>query len=91
MGIKPIVWIIWAAIATILAALLLYRSTLLENEEDQLYLDANAENQQHEQELIINRAKKVTPYVYAAGTATLLMGGGILVYIITEAIKSFGS
>lgn len=90
MGITPIVWIIWAAVATILAALLIYRGNLLQNEEDQLYLDANAEHQQHEQDAIINRAKKLTPYVYAASAATILMGLGILVYVVMEAVKNLG-
>jgi len=89
MGVRPIVWIVWAAVATILAALLIYRGTLLQNEEDQLYLDANAEHQQQEQNLIINRAKKLTPYVYAASAATILMGLGILAYVLMQAFKNF--
>ena len=89
MGISPVIWIVWAAVATILAALLIYRGTLLQNEDDQIYLDANAEHQQHEQELILNRAKKLTPYVYAASAATVLMGLGILIFIVMQALKSF--
>ena len=89
MGVRPIVWIVWAAVATILAALLIYRGTLLQNEEDQLYLDANAEHQQHEQDLIIHRAKRLNPYVYAASAATVLMGLGILAYILMQAFKNF--
>lgn len=88
MGIRPIVWIIWAAVATVLAALLIYRGTLLQNEDDQIYLDANSEHQQHEQELILSRAKKLTPYVYAATAVTCIMGLGILGYIIMEAVKN---
>lgn len=89
MGIKPVVWIIWAAVGTILAVLLIYRGTLLQNEEDEIYLDANAEHQQHEQELILNRAKKLQPYVYAAWAATCIIGLGILVYIIMGAVRNF--
>ena len=88
MGVMPIVWIVWASVATILAALLIYRGTLLQNEYDQLYLGSNSKNQETEQDLIINRAKKVTPYVYAATAATSLMGLGILVFYIMEAIKN---
>lgn len=90
MGIRPFIWIIWAAFATILAALLIYRGTLLQNEEDQLYLDANGEHQQQEQNVIINRAKRLTPFVYAASAATVLMGLGILVYVVMEAVKNLG-
>jgi len=90
MGVRPIIWIIWVGVAIVLAALLIYRGILLENEEDQLYLDANAENAQHEQEMILNRAKKLNPYVYAASAATILMGLGILGYIVMEAIKNLG-
>ncbi len=89
MGVSPVIWIAWAAVATILAALLIYRGTLLQNEDDQIYLDANAEHQQHEQELILSRAKKLTPYVYAASAATVLMGLGILIFIVMQALKSF--
>ena len=90
MGIRPFIWIIWAAFATILAALLIYRGTLLQNEEDQLYLDANGGHQQQEQNVIINRAKRLTPFVYAASAATVLMGLGILVYVVMEAVKNLG-
>jgi peptidoglycan/LPS O-acetylase OafA/YrhL len=88
MGVRPFIWIIWAAVATILAALLIYRGTLLQNEEDQLYLDANAEHQQHEQDLILNRAKRLTPYVYAASALTVLMGLGILAFIVVQAVHN---
>lgn len=90
MGIQPIIWVIWAVLGTILAALLIYRGTLLQNEDDQIYLDANAEHQQHEQELILNRAKKLDPYVYAAAAVTGLMGVGILVFVIMQAVRSLG-
>ena len=89
MGISPIIWIVWASVATILAALLIYRGNLLQNEDDQIYLDANAEHQQHEQDLIINRAKKLTPFVYTFSGATIVMGLGILVYIVAQALRSF--
>ena len=89
MGIKPIIWIIWAVFAVILAILLIYRGTLLENEDDQVYLGANAERSQQEQDLILHRASRLNPYVYAATAVTCLMGLGILGYIITEAIKGF--
>lgn len=89
MGIRPVIWVIWAALAIILAILLIYRGTLLENEDDQIFLDANAENQEHEQELILKRAQKLTPYVYTATAATCLMGLGILGYIVMEGLKNF--
>lgn len=88
MGVSPIIWVIWAAVATILAALLIYRGTLLQNEDDQIYLDANAEHQQHEQELLLIRAKKLNPYLYAASAATILMGIGILVFIVMQALHN---
>lgn len=90
MGIQPIIWIIWAAFATILAALLIYRGTLLQNEDDQIFLDANAEHEQQEQDLILRRAKKLNPYLYAASAATILMGLGILIYVVMEAVKNLG-
>lgn len=90
MGIRPFIWVIWAAFGTILAALLIYRGTLLQNEDDQIFLDANAEHEQAEQDLIIQRAKRLNPYLYAASAATILMGLGILVYVVMQAVQNLG-
>lgn len=87
MHMMPILWIVWAGIATILVALLMYRSTLLSNEEDQIHLDANAEHAQQEQDLMFAKARRLNPYVYLTTAITCLMGAGILSYYIWDAIR----
>lgn len=87
MHMMPILWIVWAGIATILIALLMYRATLLGNEEDCVHLDANAEHAQQEQDMMLAKARKLNPYVYLTTAITCLMGAGILSYYIWDAIR----
>jgi hypothetical protein len=87
MGVMPILWIVWAGVATILVVLLVYKGTLTRYEEDQIFLDANAEHQQHEQDAILTRVQKVQPFVRIATGATCLLGAGILGFYVWDAVQ----
>ena len=45
MRAMPLMWIVWAAFACVLLALLLYRGTLTRYEEDELFLDDASDHQ----------------------------------------------
>src|SRR5579875_2716002 len=62
--------IIWGVLTLVLILLLIYRSTLSMHEDDQLFLDESSKNLREEQELVIARMKKVTPWVRILGAAS---------------------
>ena len=59
MHYLTIVFIVWAVAATVLLALLAYRSTLTRYEEDCLFLGDCNDHQHKEQESILARVRKV--------------------------------
>ncbi|HLI61811.1 MAG TPA: hypothetical protein VKV05_00330 [Terriglobales bacterium] len=72
--------IIWGVLTLVLILLLIYRSTLSMHEDDQLFLDESSKNLREEQELVIARMKKVTPWVRILGAASgvLIIAIGIM-------------
>jgi len=67
--------IVWAGLTLVLIVLLIYRSTLSMHEDDQLFLDSAEAHMAKEQEELIGRMKKITPWVRVcgAGSAALLV------------------
>ncbi|HEV2325891.1 MAG TPA: hypothetical protein VGS10_18210 [Terracidiphilus sp.] len=63
MTFVPIMWIAWSAIAVLMVALHVYRSSLEKDEEDQLFLDDSFEHERAANAAIIARATKVEPLV----------------------------
>jgi uncharacterized membrane protein YjfL (UPF0719 family) len=67
--------IVWAGLTLVLIVLLIYRSTLSMHEDDQLFLDSAEAHMQKEQEELIGKMNRITPWVRVcgAGSAALLM------------------
>ena len=70
-----ILWIVWGALTGILIVLLIYRGTLTMHEDDQLFLDSAEDHMQKEQEELLGKMNKITPWVrvFGAGSALLLV------------------
>jgi len=68
-------WIAWIAFTVVLVILLIYRGTLTMHEDDQLFLDSAEDHMQKEQQELIGRMEKITPWVRlsGAGSAVLLV------------------
>ena len=79
------VWllVIWSVLTAVLVVLLIYRSTLVMHEDDQLFLgeaEAHLEKEQHDLMLKVDR---LTPYVRLLGASSVLLiliMAGIMVY-----------
>ena len=71
----PTLLILWAGLTVVLVVLLIYRSTLSMHEDDQLFLDTAEAHMAKEQEELIVKMNKITPWVRvsAAGSAVLLV------------------
>ncbi len=77
---NPILLIIWAALAICFFGLLMYRGQLTRYEDDQLFLNEDANtHEQEQQERIVSRVRRIEPVVRimggAAGLATVGMVG----------------
>jgi Tfp pilus assembly protein PilN len=69
--------IVWAAITAVLIVLLIYRSTLSMQEDDQLFLDESESHMQKEQALVLRRLERLQWPLRFLGTAS-----GVLILVI---------
>ncbi len=65
--------IVCGALAVVLVILLIYRSTLSMHEDDQLFLDESSKNMREEQEALMVRMNRVTPWVRILGAAVVVL------------------
>lgn len=75
--------IVWAGLTLVLIVLLIYRSTLSMHEDDQLFLDSAEAHMAKEQEELIGRMNKITPWVRVCGAgsaALLVIMAGMMLY-----------
>lgn len=74
--------ILWAGLTVVLVVLLIYRSTLSMHEDDQLFLDNSEAHMAKEQEELIVKMNRITPWlrVCGAGSAvlTVIIAGMVL-------------
>ena len=66
----------WGVLTGILVVLLIYRSTLTMQEDDQLFLDESESHMQTEQIELMRKVNRISPYVKVLGA---LSGAMILV------------
>jgi hypothetical protein len=72
---SPLVWMLtlWGVLTGVLVVLLIYRSTLTMQEDDQLFLDDTKSALEQEQREIIAKVNKLNPFVKVLGAASGLM------------------
>ena len=80
MSLMMMVFIAWAVLTAVLVILLIYRGTLSMHEDDQLFLDDASASMRLEQERVLARLQKVTPWVKICGalSAILIIAVGVL-------------
>ena len=82
---SPLVMLLmaWGALTAVLIILLIYRSTLTMQEDDQLFLDEAESHMEKEQAEILSKVNKITPFIKALGAVSgviILLIAGIFVY-----------
>ena len=89
MTFVPVMWIVWGVLALITASLLIYRSSLTRDEEDQIFLDDSFNQERTAQAAIVAKVNKVQPIVRASevlvGLATLFVIG----YYVMDIVRQF--
>ena len=76
-------FVAWGVVTTVLVILLIYRSTLTMQEDDQLFLGESESHMEKEQIEIMAKVNKITPLVKWMGAASgvlLLVIAGMAVY-----------
>jgi hypothetical protein len=75
--------ILWGGLTLILVVLLIYRGTLTMHEDDQLFLDSAEAHMQKEQQDLIHKMDRITPWVRILGTCSvvlIVLIGGMFLY-----------
>ena len=70
-----LVWLLiaWGVLTAILIVLLIYRSTLTMQEDDQLFLDDTQSTMEKEQAELMSKVNKINPFVKVLGAASGIM------------------
>jgi len=66
-------FIVWGVLTLVLVVLLIYRGTLTMHEDDQLFLDSAEDHMQKEQQALIARMDRITPWVRLCGAGSALL------------------
>jgi len=77
MDLMNVLLVVWIALTVVLVVLLIYKSTLTIHEDDQLFLDSSEAHMQKEQEEIMARMNRLTPWVRVCGAGSAVL---ILIY-----------
>lgn len=72
---SPMGWMatVWGVLTGLLVVLLIYRSTLTMQEDDQLFLDDTKSAMEQEQAELMQKVNKINPFVKVLGAASGLM------------------
>lgn len=72
---SPLVWMltVWGVLTAVLVILLIYRSTLTMQEDDQLFLDDTKSALEQEQRELIAKVNKINPFVKVLGAVSGIM------------------
>ncbi len=89
LGLLQILLIIWGLITAGLFVLLIYRSTLSNKEEDQLFLGTAEEHMAQEQRAIVARIVRLSRPIIVLGVASGVLLLVIAGFWIWEGLKSF--
>jgi Tfp pilus assembly protein PilN len=72
---SPMGWMatVWGVLTAVLVILLIYRSTLTMQEDDQLFLDDTKSAMEQEQAELMKKVNQINPFVKILGAASGLM------------------
>lgn len=73
----PALFTLWGGLTLVLVVLLIYRGTLTMHEDDQLFLDSAEDHMQKEQQELLIKMDKITPWVRILGACS-----AVLIFVI---------
>ena len=87
--LMEVLLIAWGGFTLVLVVLLIYRSTLNMQEDDQLFLDEAESHMQREQEELLTKMNKLQPFVRGFGAASGVLTLLIIGIVIYNALQTF--
>jgi D-alanyl-lipoteichoic acid acyltransferase DltB (MBOAT superfamily) len=69
----PALLSVWGGLTLVLVILLIYRGTLTMHEDDQLFLDSAEDHMQKEQQELLVKMDKITPWVRILGACSAVL------------------
>lgn len=89
MSFLIFIWTIWVILAVALLGLLLYRVSVTQYEEDQLFIDGGNLIQQQQQEQIFMKLKRIRPAIRIIGGVEGFVTLAIAAFYILDALRQF--
>jgi|SRR6516164_4210996 hypothetical protein len=89
MTFVPVMWSVWGLTVLIMAALILYRSRLTRDEEDQIFLDDSFSHERSAQAAIVARVNKVQPLVRVSEIVVVVATLFVIGYYINDVLNQF--
>ncbi|HWR54483.1 MAG TPA: hypothetical protein VN428_25470 [Bryobacteraceae bacterium] len=85
LGLSPLTTlaVIWTAVTLVLGGLVLYRFLLSNREDDQLFLDPAESHLEQEQQVVISKLNRISPYTKGFAAASVMLAfamGGLWLY-----------
>ncbi len=80
----PVMWTVQSALVVFMAALYIYRSNLIKNEADQIFLDDAFSHERAEQAAIVTKVAKVEPVVRVTRWLVAVMSAFVLAYYVRD-------
>ena len=87
--LMEVLLIAWGGFTLVLVVLLIYRSTLNMQEDDQLFLDEAESHMQKEQEELLAKMNKLQPFVRGFGAASGVLILFIIGLVVYDALQTF--
>ena len=87
--LMEVLLIAWGGFTLILVVLLIYRSTLNMQEDDQLFLNESESHMQKDQEELLVKMKKLQPFVRGFGAVSGVLTLFIIGLVVYDALKTF--
>ena len=87
-NLVPTMWVVWAVIVVITAALYAYRTGLTRDEEGQIFLDEAFDHEKAVQTQIVSRVNHVQPAVRLALGLSTAMTVVVIGYYLWNAAKA---
>jgi hypothetical protein len=85
MSLTTLLLIVWGIVTAVFVVLLIYRSTLSMQEDDQLFLDESESHMQKEQAVVLQRLEKLQLPLRVLGAAS-----GVLILVIAGVLLWHG-
>jgi len=82
-------WLVWGVLVLFTAALLIYRSTLEKNEEDQIFLDDSFDHERTAQAAIVAKVNRIQPLLRVALSLLGIASVFVVGYYVMDFFRQF--